>query len=271
MKRTFFIILLMLTNVAAWSAERLPWWMNELPQAGNSTIIYVRQAGEGSTLTEAHNQALLMVMQNTAIRIGRPFDIQAVDRALAGGTDYQILSAQYNVPINEVDQYETQLNDKTYRVWVLCQVAVAGNIQPIWEELRREGEVNNWTSLVKSVFVPGLGQMGKGHVTEGVITLIGEMALVGGAVGCYYMAQDKLNVMRDPSTSYSDWNAAQNDYNTLRTTSYIAWGAAAVLYVYNLYRAYFMQPRRTSGLAFAPTLLPTNVGITPGVSFTLNF
>ena len=133
MKRTFFIILLMLTSVAAWGAKRLPWWMDELPKAGNSTIMYVRQAGEGSTLTEAHNQALLMVMQNTANRIGRPFDIQAVDRALAGGTDYQTLSAQYNIPINEVDQYETQLNDKTYRVWVLCQVAVVGNIQPIWE------------------------------------------------------------------------------------------------------------------------------------------
>ena len=271
MKRTFFIILLMLTSVAAWGTKRLPWWMDELPKAGNSTIMYVRQAGEGSTLTEAHNQALLMVMQNTANRIGRPFDIQAVDRALAGGTDYQTLSAQYNIPINEVDQYETQLNDKTYRVWVLCQVAVAGNIQPVWESLTPGGGVDPWTALAKSAVIPGLGQMGKGHVTEGVITLVGEVVLVGGAVGCYYLSQDKLNVMRDPSTSYDDWNAAQNSYNTLRTTSYIAWGTAAVLYVFNLYRAYTMQYRRPSGLAFTPTLMPTNVGLTPGVSFSINF
>ena len=85
------------------------------------------------------------------------------------------------------------------------------------------------------------------------------------------MAQDKINVMRDPSTLYSDWNDAQSSYNTLRTTSYIAWGTAAVLYVFNLYRAYSMQPRRATGLAFAPTLMPTNVGITPGVSFSINF
>ena len=232
--------------------------------------MYVRQAGEGSTLTEAHNQALLMVMQSTANRIGRPFDIQAVDRALAGGTDYQTLSAQYNIPINEVDQYESRLNDGTYRVWVLCQVAVAGTIQPIWEDLRRAGEVNNWVSLAKSAVVPGLGQMGKGYTAEGWFTLGGELLLVGTGVGSYFMAQQQLEIMRDANTSYADWNTAQNSYNTLRTVSYIAWGGAAVLYVFNLYRAYSMQPRRTSGLAFAPTLMPTNFGITPGVSFSIN-
>jgi hypothetical protein len=270
MKRTFFIILLTFVSVAAWGAKRLPPWMNELPKAGNSTIMYVREAGEGASLTEAHNQALLRVMQNTANRIGRPFDIQTVDAALAGGADYQTLSRQYNIPVNKVDQYDEQLRDGTYRVWVLCQVAVAGNIQPIWEELRREGEVNNGVSLAKSVFVPGLGQMGKGYIAEGVLTLGGELLLLGTGVGSYFMAQKRLEVMRDANTSYSDWNAAQNGYNTLRTVSYIAWGSAAVLYVFNLYRAYSMQPRRTTGLAFAPTLMPTNVGITPGVSFTIN-
>ena len=124
--------------------------------------------------------------------------------------------------------------------------------------------------FLQSVFVPGLGQIGKGHTTEGAFTLIGEVALVGGAVGCYYIAQDKLNLMRDPSTPYGDWSAAQNSYNTLRTTSYIAWGGAAVLYVFNLYRAYAMQPRKASGVALVPALVPTSAGIAPSVSFTIN-
>ena len=270
MKKTFFIIILLVANVAAWGAKRLPPWMNELPKAGNSTIIYVRESGEGATLTEAQNQALLRVMQSTANRIGRPFDIQTVDAALAGGTDYQIISRLYNIPVNKVDQYDEQLKDGTYRVWVLCQVAVAGNVQPIWEDLRREGEVNNWTSLAKSAVVPGLGQMGKGYQAEGVLTLGGELLLVGTGVGTYFAAQKQLEVMRDASTSYADWNAASNSYNTLQTVSYIAWGTAAVLYAFNLYRAYSMQPRRTSGIAFAPTLMPTNTGLTPGVSFSIN-
>lgn len=271
MKRTFFIILLLLANVAAWGAKRLPSWMNELPKAGNSTIMYVREAGEGTTLTEAHNQALLRVMQSTANRIGRPFDIQAVDAALAGGSDYKDLSRQYNIPVNKVDQYDEQLRDGTYRVWVLCQVAVSGNVQPVWEELRREGEVNNWTSLAKSAVVPGLGQIGKGHVAEGVLTLGGELLFVGAGTGSYFMAQDKLNVMRDASTTYADWNAARNTYNTLRTVSYIAWSSAAVLYAFNLYRAFAMQPRRVSGVAFAPSALPVDGGFAPTLSLSLNF
>jgi len=271
MKRTFFIIILLVANVAAWGAKRLPPWMNELPKAGNSTIIYVRESGEGVSLTEAHNQALLRVMQSTANRIGRPFDIQSVDAALAGGTDYQTLSRQYNIPVNKVDQYDEQLKDETYRVWVLCQVAVSGNVQPQWEEMKREGEVNNWVSLAKSAVVPGLGQMGKGYQAEGWLTLGGEVLLVGTGVGCYFMAQHQLEIMRDASTQYTDWNTARNTYNTLRTVSYIAWGSAAVLYAFNLYRAFSMQPKRTSGIAFAPSLMPTYDGLTPTVSLTFNF
>ncbi len=33
-------------------AQRLPSWMNELPKPGNNTYMYVREAGEGTTLTD---------------------------------------------------------------------------------------------------------------------------------------------------------------------------------------------------------------------------
>ena len=252
-------------------AQRQPSWMNELPRAGNSTILYVRESGEGSTLTEATNQAIARVMQNTAMRLGQPFDAQQVNKALQNGTSVEVLSRQYNIPIRKVDDYATRLRNGTYRVWVLCQVAVSGNVQPQWEEMKREGEVNNWVSLAKSAVVPGLGQMGKGYQAEGWLTLGGEVLLVGTGVGCYFMAHHQLEIMRDASTQYTDWNTARNTYNTLRTVSYIAWGSAAVLYVFNLYRAFSMQPKRTSGIAFAPSLMPTYDGLTPTVSLTFNF
>lgn len=271
MKYALFIITSFLMAMPLCQAQRLPSWMNELPKAGNSTIIYVREAGEGATLTEAHNQALLRVFQTTANRLGRPFDVQSVDKALAGGDDYQTLSRQYNIPINKIDQYDEHLKDGTYRVWVLCQVAINGNVSPQWEEMKREGEANNWTSLAKSAVVPGLGQMGKGYTAEGALTLGGELLFVGTGVGCYFMAQQKLAVMNDATTPYADWSTAHNDYSTLQTVSYIAWGGAAVLYAFNLYRAFAMQPKRTSGLAFAPSMLPTDDGLTPTISLTLKF
>ena len=125
--------------------------------------------------------------------------------------------------------------------------------------------------MVKSAVVPGLGQMGKGYYAEGWLTLTGELLFVGGGAYSYYMAQQQLEVMRDAATPYADWHAAQNSYNTFRTASYIAWGSAAVLYLFNLYRAYSMQPRRTTGLALAPSVMPTERGFTSSLSLTLNF
>lgn len=271
MKRILCIAIVALITSATMAQDK-PQWTYDTPKAGNSTYLFICEQGIGYSQEGAYNIALTRVFQSTANRIGQPFDSQKLEAALRNGTSLEVISSTYNIPINKVCEYSEQLNNGTYRVYVLCQVAASGNITPQWEPFSNcsGGEIGNGISLLKSIFVPGLGQMGKGHVTEGVITLIGEVALVGGAVGCYYMAQDKLNVMRDPSTSYSDWNAAQNDYNTLRTTSYIAWGTAAVLYVFNLIRAVSATPRYGDGLAFAPTLMPTNFGITPGVSFSIN-
>lgn len=266
MKRLIIFFIL-----AAWSlceAQRLPSWMNELPHSGNGTYLYVRESGEGSTLTQATNAALLRVMQSTANRLGRPFDANEVDFALGHSTSLATVSRQYNIPINKVDEYDQQLADGTYRVWVLCQVAMSATVQPVWEELRREGEVNNWTSLAKSAVVPGLGQMGKGYTAEGVVTLAGEVLLVGTGIGSYYLAQADLRTMRDASTTYADFAAARDRYNTLRTTSYIAWGAAAVLYAFNLYRAFAMQPRHADGLAVAPVLITTPNAPAAGLNLT---
>ena len=41
MRKTFFIIILFLTAMPLCQAQRLPSWMNELPKAGNNTIVYV--------------------------------------------------------------------------------------------------------------------------------------------------------------------------------------------------------------------------------------
>ncbi len=269
----FFLSLITLLCLAtiACQAQRVPSWMNELPKPGNNTYMYVRESGEGTTINDALNQAMARVFQSTANRLGQPFDSQKINSALQDGTSYEVLSQQYNIPINKVDQYESRLKDGTYRVFVLCQVAVAGNVQPVWEALERQGESGNWTALLKSAVIPGLGQMGKGYYGEGIVTLLGELALIGGGVGCYYLAQDQLQTMNSSNITFDQYTAARNSYNTYRTTSYIAWGAAGALYVYNLVRAVTMQPKRSQVLAFEPSLIATPSSLAPSLSLTLNF
>lgn len=252
-------------------ARRVPSWMNELPKAGNSTYLYVRESGEGPSYSQALNQALARVMQSTANRIGQPFDSQKINESLQKGTGYEVISRQYNIPINKVDEYAVPLKNGSYRVYVLCQVAVSGNVQPQWETLERAGESSNWTSLAKSAVIPGLGQMGKGYYGEGIAMLVGEVACVGTGVATFFMAKEDLEIMKDYTTGYADFAAARKDYNTLRTTNLIAWGATGALYVYNLVRAFTMQPKSTDRLVFEPSLLMTPQGMAPSAGFAIHF
>lgn len=274
MKRTFFFTLALLVACCA-VAQQAPQWVFKTPKAGNDTYLYVCEQGIGYSQQEAYNIALTRVFQSTSNRIGQPFDSQKLETALRNGTPLEVISRNYNIPINKICEYPEKLPNGNYRVYVLCQVAKAGNIVPQWDSFSkcydRGGEERNGMALFKSMFVPGLGQIGKGYVGEGVFTLVGELALVGGAVGCYYIAQDQLNIMRDPMVNYENFITARQNYNTLQTTSYILWGTAGALYVFNLIRAVSAKPKFKDGIAFTPTLIPSESNLTPGVSLTFNF
>lgn len=250
-------------------AQREPCWMNEVPTATNSSIVYERESGEGSTIAEALSRALARVMQTTANRIGQPFDAAAISVALQQGSTIEVISAQYNLPIRKVDQYDMRMNDGSYRVFVLCQVAHWGNVTPEWEPLPRCGESNDWTAAIKSAILPGLGQMGKGHTASGVFTLCGEAILVGSGIACYYDAQKQLVIMRDASVPYDTFVKARNRYNAVRNVSFVAWSGAGILYVYNIIRAFTMQPQRA--VEISALTLPSFTGPVPAVMLTYNF
>lgn len=271
MKKIIVFAIMMVTLGVMCHAQRVPSWMNELPKAGNSTYVYLRETGEGTSYTAALNQALARVMQSTANRIGQPFDSQQINAALQSGTNYEVISSQYNIPINKVDEYDVRLKDGSHRVYVLCQVAASGNVRPQWESLERAGESNNWTALAKSAVIPGLGQMGKGYYGEGIVMLAGEAALVGTGLGCYFIAKNDLDIMKNYSTSYTDFAAARKEYNTLHTTSRIVWTAAGVLYAYNLVRAFTMQPKSTDRFVMEPLLMSAPQGLTPALGLTWRF
>ena len=182
------LFLFLLTLTLCCQAKREPSWMRELPKPGNETYIYVRESGEGATINDALAQAMVRVFQSTANRLGQPFDSQKVKNALLSGTDYKIISQQYNIPVNRVGVYSTQIREGTYWVYVLCQVASMGNVTPVWDKVGMNSQTATWVALAKSTILPGWGQMGKDHFAEGLVTLVGECALVGGGIVCYNVA-----------------------------------------------------------------------------------
>jgi len=245
--------------------------MRELPKPGNETYIYVRESGEGTTVEDALAQAMVRVFQSTANRLGQPFDSQKVKNALLSGTDYKVVSQQYGIPVNRVGIYSTQLREGVYWVYVLCQVASMGNVTPVWDRVGMNSRTANWVALAKSIVVPGLGQMGKDHLAEGLVTLAGEGALIGSGIICYNIAQEQLGIMRTPQVSIDDFAAASSKYSTAQTVSYVSWGMAGALYLFNLIRAFAVQPKTNYDITFHPTVIAAPYTVSPSVSLTLRF
>lgn len=265
------LLLIMLLSMLHCEAKREPAWMKELPKPGNETYIYVRESGEGATVNVAMAQAMVRVFQHTANRLGQPFDARKVSDALISGTDYQVISKQYNVPVNRVGVYTIQLDNGKYWVYVLCQVAAMGNVEPVWESVGRTAATENLIAVAKSAVLPGLGQIGKEHAVEGILTMVGEAALVGGGIACYKSAQTQLGIMRAEGTSAVDFSAATDKYYSLQNASYFIWGMAGALYIFNIVRAITVHPKTPYELSFEPSIVSSPYVVAPTVGLTLRF
>lgn len=277
MKKTLILFgALLLSAVCAIAQGERPGWTYNMPKAGNNTYMYVIEKAGGTTQAEARNNAIARVYQSTMMRIGAVVSWDEVNNALQQGADWATVSMKYNIPVNKVCEY-TEKIPNGFLVTVLCQVAKSGNVYPEWDEFSGCYDVktyNNGGAMLKSVFLPGLGQMGKRHVGSGIFTLLGELTMVGGAVGSSLLAQDELAAMRKSDISLGDFNAAKESYNTFRTANIAFWGAAGALYVWNLYRAYSMKPKYKKdkkSMAYYPTLIPTERDAVAGVGLTLTF
>jgi hypothetical protein len=132
MKKTIITIVLTLMAIVSFS-QKLPDWIINKPSPTNSTYLYVVESATGQTEMQARNRAIGEVFRSTAMRIGQPFDSEEINLALQRGTEYYVISSQYNIPINKVCEY-TDNKTSPCRVYVLCQVAKAGNIRVEFDE-----------------------------------------------------------------------------------------------------------------------------------------
>ena len=304
MRKILFFTLLALVSTSAMAQQPpkpqfRPDWVYNTPHPGNSTYLYVVEHGEGATKREALNQAIARVFQSTANRIGQFVSTDEINRAVQAGTDYNVIGRNMKVPVHKVCEFPIQNKDYSWTVYVLCQVAKAGNITPEFEECdlcnshtifdknlkyyndrlaqqeisaRKAKTKENVISLVESAFVPGLGQIMKGYVAEGTITLIGEVGLLTGGIATYAVAKNKLELLKTEDLDYASFNQLTKKYNGLRAGSYVMYVSAAALYAFNLYRAYCAPSLKNKNYSFYPTLIPTdNQQLALGMGMSLNF
>ena len=115
-----------------------PRWLRSLPKASNSNYRYVKEDATAATEEEAYNKALAHVLQDAILSLGLGFNSTQIEAAIrTGNLKSQI--QEWRIPVNPVCHYRQGLENGAVRVYVLCQVANAGNVDPHFEEFRSCG------------------------------------------------------------------------------------------------------------------------------------
>ena len=121
MRHKLLLIALFMLASSVLFAQKVPEWVTNKPTPTNNTYLQVESAFS-STEIEARNQAIARVFQSTAMRIGQPTNSDEINKAVQRGTAFDVVSGQYNIPINKVCEY-VENKDGMYGVYILCQVA----------------------------------------------------------------------------------------------------------------------------------------------------
>lgn len=274
------------------------WIIGEIPEPHNTSYYYKVFEGVDAEMEKARNQAIKMAFQQAMAFVSTSVNSSDVYNALEKGSSLNVISETFSIPIYFTCEFSKKLNDGKIHYWILCQIAVRGNVVPqfnthftdcnthdVWEDKKKESEEKkrqyqkkiNATALAASFFIPGAGQMYKGEGGKGAGILIGELVLVGGGVGTYFVGKKQLDIMRDKTVEYDAFYSAQKTYNTMRIISYSCYGAAAALHIFNICHAYLMSPnpKKFPQLTYNATIIPINEYTTPmyamGVGMAIKF
>lgn len=269
--RIIFTVVLILMGLASFAQDK-PGWIYNKPTPENNTYLYVVESAIGGTESEAKNNAIAEVFRTTAMRIGQPFDSGEINNALQSGKDYQVIASQYNIPINKVCEYsERQSNG--YKVYILCQVAAAGNKWVQWSDYSGcDRQPVDGMAVLKSALVPGLGQFHKGQTAKGACFLAGEAVSVAGIVVAQSMRHTYINKMNNTNNA-SQKKLYADRANTFTTVRNIGIGAAAAVYVWNVLDAIISKSNHNNSLSYGNPvhLTPMVTDESVALSLSINF
>lgn len=123
-----------------------PIWVSHKPNAKNNTYRYVVESAVSNSEEVARNKAMGLVLQQTIMSLGLPFSSTQVETAIQTGR-VESMATEFKIPINRVCTYTKKQKNGGVRVYVLCQVAVAGNIQVQFTEFRDCGSAGDDTDV----------------------------------------------------------------------------------------------------------------------------
>lgn len=117
-----------------------PYWVNCLPKPENETYYYRVTHAEEMTYEKAYARAFSMAILESSWKNGLPVDAKDDFATIEKGVNdnISIRSHQSNIAINKVCEWQAKsVKSNKIVLYVLWQVAVAGNVEPKFEEFNK--------------------------------------------------------------------------------------------------------------------------------------
>lgn len=263
MKKTFFLILLLLPAVAAWGqyvrgGNRPAWTEGFFQEEQNSYIEVVSAFGYDEE--SARNKAAEVAISRRNLATGAEMKVRVSGGNITVDGDGSLI-----VKSRIVDEYIEYMPGQGYRVYLLVQTAKNPTLdfEPV--------NVTDRYPFSMRAFVPGMAQIHKGSTGKGIAFISAEVVMIGGVVAfecmrSYYDGKVSTTHNSDAVKAYID-NARV--MSGLRN-GFIA-GAVAV-YVWNVIDGIVAKGERhimvgEASCRISPYVVPDSGGI----MLTLNF
>lgn len=294
LNKTGFLLLVMCTALGALAPFRVcaqkvlessqklrpSWLANKTPRPQNGTFHYQITESEHMNLEDARHSCLLNL--STYIKRNRSISERAVAQIEADHVDgkhaenesyrfsYTIEGENINIISCKYDEYWEYViasdGSRIYRCYTLYGVADTPNAT--FDRLAFSQKYGA-RGFVRSLIVPGWGQLYKGNRTKGACILGGEVALVGGIILAENLRSSYRKKMREQPKHLAAYNTKADNWENVRN---VCIGGAAALYVYSLIDALVANGRQRTivrkPVRFA--VYPT-VGEYNGVSLAIGF
>ncbi|MCX6169995.1 MAG: DUF5683 domain-containing protein [Ignavibacteriales bacterium] len=215
-----------------------PNWIQNPPlqSSGYGTFYYKVASAEDIDAASARISAIATALYEGALKIGLFVNLDEIKSAIKK-KGIPGASVDIKLPINIVCDYtESLFTKRGYKVWVLCQVAERGNIDPNFENFNDcypTTLITGFNALWRSIVVPGWGQLYKNDSFKGISFMVGSIGGLAGGLILKQLSIDATNKALSARTQAvrDFYNNESKNYDTYSKISLIT---AAALYIWNV-------------------------------------
>ncbi len=219
----------------------LPWVKGRMPELNQKEGRWVKVLVSSNNFERLRKEdAVKALIQKLAIERGVVVNVETIMQSFNNRDDngrkasqefsekVKIKSGDFQAVFSKIDEYYEYKNG-SYHLWVLYLVAEDGKPLGKIPSLAYKVDKGAWRSFL----FPGWAQLYQGRTGKGLAFIAGEAALVG--AGVYFNNQYKNNNKHFlEATSAKIKQEYRDRADKKRTYSYVAFGAAGALYIYNI-------------------------------------